>query len=89
MCRDFATEFNHELINRPSDLVNQFGLLCVFSGDTVSSLCIPPVLFDRALSQAVLSDLGILVATGVHFDVYGVVVYTPVVVTQCGPDRAC
>ena len=62
MCRDFTPEFNRELINRPSDLVNRFGLLCVFSGDTVSSLCVPPVLFDRALSQPVLSDLGILVA---------------------------
>ena len=75
MCRDFASEYNPELINRPLDLVNWFGLLCVFSGDTVSSLCVPPVLFDRALSQPVLSDLGILVAAGVHFDVSGPVLY--------------
>ena len=33
------------------------------------------MLFDRALSQPVLSDLGILFAAGVHFDVSGPVVY--------------
>ena len=53
VCLDFAPEFHPELINRPSDLVNRFKLLCVFIGDTVSSLCVPPGLFDRALSQPV------------------------------------
>ena len=32
-CRDFAMEFDPELINRPSDLVNQCRLLCVLTGD--------------------------------------------------------
>ena len=70
MCQDFALEFNPELINRPSDLVNRCRLLCVLGGDTVSSLCVPPGLFDQALSQPALLDPGILVATGVHFDVF-------------------
>ena len=64
-CLDFAPEFYHELINRLSDLVKRFG----------SSLCVPLVLFDRALSQPVLSDLGILVAAGVHINVSGMVLY--------------
>ena len=55
MCRDFAPEFAPELISRPSDLVNRFGLLSAFTSVNVSSLCDPPVLFDRALSQPVLS----------------------------------
>ena len=67
----FEPEFNPELINRLSDLVNRFVLFGVLSGDTVSHLCVPPGLFDRALSQPALSDPGILVATGVHFDVFG------------------
>ena len=58
VCRDFAYP---DLINRSSDLVIRFRLLCVFGGDDVSSLCVPPGLFDRALSQPALSDLGILV----------------------------
>ena len=49
LCQDFAPEITPALINRLSYLVNQFGLLCVFSGDGVSSLCVPPVLLDRAL----------------------------------------
>ena len=71
MCWDFAREFNPELINRPSDLVNRFRLLCMLGGDTVSSLCVPAGLFDRALSQPALLDPGILVATGVPVDVFG------------------
>ena len=69
MCRDFAPEITPELINHPLDLVNRFGFLSAISGGNVSSLCDPPVLFDRTLSQLVLSDLGILVDKGVHFDV--------------------
>ena len=42
----------------------------------MSSLCDPPVLFNRTISQPVLSDLGILVAAGVHFDVSGSVLYS-------------
>ena len=54
-------------MNRLSDLVNR--LLCVLGGDTVSSLCVRPGLFYRALL-----DPGILVATGVHFDVWSALV---------------
>ena len=75
MCQDFAQEFPPELISLLSDLVNLLGLLSAFSGDNVSSLCDPPVLFDRALLQPVWSDLGILVVAGVHFDVSGPVLY--------------
>ena len=50
--------------------MNRFRLLSVLSSDNVSWFCVPPVLFDRALSKPVLSDPGILVAAGVHFDVY-------------------
>ena len=57
----------------------------MLSGDTVSSLCVPPVLFDRALSQPVLSDLGILVAAGVHFDVSGPVLYLGGDSVRAGP----
>ena len=71
MCRNFAPEFNPELIKRPSDLVNRCRLLCVLGGDAVSSLCASPGLFDRALPPPTLLDPGILVATGVHFDVFG------------------
>ena len=71
MCQDFAPEFNPELINRPSGLVNRLRLLCVLSGDTASLLCVPPGLFDQALSQLALSAPGILVAAGVHFDAFG------------------
>ena len=46
--------------------MNRLRLLCVFSGDTVLSICVLPGLFDRALSQPVL-----LVCAGVHFDVFG------------------
>ena len=70
MCRDFAPEFDPELIKWPSDLVNRCRLLCVLGGDPVSS-CVSPGLFDQALSQPALLDPGILVATGVHFDVFG------------------
>ena len=62
-------KFDPDLINCSSDLVNRFRLLCVFGGDDVLSLCVPPRLFDRALSQPTLSNLGILVVTGIHFDV--------------------
>ena len=70
-CRDFAPEFDPELINRPSDLVNRCRLLCVLGSDAVSSHYVSPGLFDRALSQPALLDPWILVATGVHFDVFG------------------
>ena len=40
-------------------------------GDDVSLLCVSPGLFDRALSQPALSDMGILVVACVHFDVSG------------------
>ena len=70
-CRDFAPEFDPELINRPSDLVNWCMLLCVLGGDAVSSLSVSPGLFDQALSQPALLDPVILVATCVHFDVFG------------------
>ena len=63
------------MISRPSDLLNRFGLLSAYSGCDVSSLCDPPVLLDRAISQAVLSDLGIVVSAGVHFDVSGKILY--------------
>ena len=79
----YVSGFSPELINLPSDLVYRFGLLCVFNDDTVSSLCVPPVLFDRALS--VLSDLGILVAAGVHFDVSGPVLYPGGDSVRAGP----
>ena len=58
MCRYFAPEFTPALINRLPDLVNQFGLLCVFSGDNVSSLCVPPVLFDQAISLVRSGNIG-------------------------------
>ena len=87
MCRDFALEFTPELISHPLDLVNRFGLLSAFSGGNVSSLCDTPVLFVRTLSQLVLSDLGILGAAGVHFDVCLDRFYIWEM-TQCGLDRA-
>ena len=36
---------------------------------------VPSVLLDRAISKPVLSDPGILVAAGVHFDMSGLVLY--------------
>ena len=39
--------------------------------DDVSSCCVSPGIFDRALSQPALSDMGILVVAGVRFDVSG------------------
>ena len=71
MFRDFVPEFDPELINLPPDLVNRCRLLCVLGGDAVSSLCVSPGLFAWALSQLTLLDPGILVATDVHFDVFG------------------
>ena len=74
VCRDFAPKVVPDFINRLSDLVNRFRLLCMDGGDDVSSLCqvcVSPGLFDQALSQPVLSDMGILVVAGVHFDVSG------------------
>ena len=82
MSQDFASDFIPVLINRPSDLMDRFGFLFAFSG---SSPCDPPVLFDRILSPPVLSDLGILVVTGVHIDVSGPVMYLGLI--QCGPVR--
>ena len=41
----------------------------------MSSFCDPPVLFDSTLSQLVLSELGILVAAGFHFDMSGAVLF--------------
>ena len=48
-------------------------------------LCPPPGLFDRALSQPALSDLGILVVTGVQFDVSGQVLYPGGDSVRAGP----
>ena len=59
VCRDFALKVDPYLINRSSDLVKRFRLLCVFGGDDVSSFCVPMGLFDRTLSQP-LSDVGIM-----------------------------
>ena len=75
VCRGFAPIFELDLIIRASDLVNRLRLLCVLGGDAVSSLCVPLCLFDEALSQTALSDLGILVVAGVHFNVSGQVLY--------------
>ena len=36
VCRDFAPKVDPDLINRSSDLVNRFRLLCVDGGDNVS-----------------------------------------------------
>ena len=69
MCPDFVLKVDQDLINQLSDLVDRFELLCVFGGDYMSSRCVSPGLFDRVLSHPALSDLGILVGTGVHFDV--------------------
>ena len=85
MCRDFVPEFTPELISHPLDLVNRFGLLSAVSGGNVSSLCGSPVLFDRTLSQPVLSDLGILGSTGVHFDVSGPVLHPGDDSVRAGP----
>ena len=63
VCRDFVPKVDPDL--------NRITLLCVLGGNAVSSLCVRPGLFDRSLSQPALSDLGILVVTGVHFDVFG------------------
>ena len=40
VCRDFVPKVDPDLINRLSDLVNWFRLVCVFGGD-MSSLCVP------------------------------------------------
>ena len=45
VCRDFAPKVDPNLINRSSDC---FELLCGIGGVDVSSLCVPPELFDRA-----------------------------------------
>ena len=71
VCQDFAPKVDPDLINHSSNLMNRFRLLCVNGGDDVSLLCVSLGLFDRAMSQPVLSDLGILVVAGVHFDVSG------------------
>ena len=42
-------------------------------------------MFDRSLSQPVLSDLGILFAAGVHFDVSGPVLYPGGDSVRAGP----
>ena len=57
----------------------------MLSGDSVSSLCVPPVLFDRAQSKPVLSYPVILVAAGVHFDVSGRVSYPGGDSVRAGP----
>ena len=75
VCRDFAPKVDPDLNNLSSDLANRFRLLCVFGGDDMSSLCVPPGLFDRALSQLTLSELGILVVAGVRHDVSGQALY--------------
>ena len=72
---DFEPEFNPELISRPSDLVNRFGFSFAYNGCNASSLCNHTVLFDWVISQLVLSDLGILVTAGVHFDMSGKILY--------------
>ena len=71
VCWDFAPKVDPDFINLSSDLVNRLRPLCMDSGDDVSSLCISPGLFDWVLSQPALSDMGILVVTGVRFDVSG------------------
>ena len=71
VCRDFAPNVDQDLINRSSDLVSRFRLLCMCSGDAVSSLCVTLGLSDRALSQLALSYMGILIVAGVRFDVSG------------------
>ena len=81
--RDFAPEFNPELISRPSDLVNRFGFSFAYCGSNVSLPCDRPVLFNRVLSQPVLSDLGLLV-TLMCLERFCIREVTP-----CGPDRAC
>ena len=48
MYRDFAPNVDPDLINRSSDLVNRFRLLCMCGGDDVSLLCVSLGLFDRA-----------------------------------------
>ena len=73
VCRDFVPKVDSDLINRSPALVNCFELLggIVMMCDDVSSLCVPPRLFDRGLLQPALSDMGALVVTCVHFDVSG------------------
>ena len=60
MCRDFAPKVDPDQINRSSDLMNRFSLLCADGGDDVSSCGVSLGLFDRALSQPALSDMDIL-----------------------------
>ena len=55
VCHDFALNVDPDLINRSSDLVNRFRLVCMCGGDDVSSLCVSLGLFDRALSHPALS----------------------------------
>ena len=52
-------------LSDPGEIINECFLF------DVSSPCDPCVLFIRALSQPVLSDLGILFTGGVRFDVSG------------------
>ena len=53
--RDFAPKVDPDVINRSSDLVNRFELLCVIGSDYVSSFCVRPVcLCDWVISQPVL-----------------------------------
>ena len=42
VCPEFAPKIDPALINRSSDLMDRFELLCVLGGDDVSSLCVSP-----------------------------------------------
>ena len=72
LCRDSAHKMDMDLFSRSADLVDSFDLLCSVSGYDVSSLCVPPGLLYRDLSQPSLPDMGVLEVTGVRFDVASV-----------------
>ena len=61
----FAQPLSRPSLSNPEEMINE-----CFSFD-VSSLCDPHVLFIRALSQPVLSDMGALFTAGIRFEVSG------------------
>ena len=69
LCRDSALKMDMDLFSRSSDLVDSFDLLRSVSGDDVSSLCVPPGLLYRDLSQPRLPDTGVLEVTIVCFGI--------------------
>ena len=71
LCWDSTPKMDINLCYRLLDLVDCFDLLCGMGGDDMSSLCVPPGLSSRDLSQLSLSDTGVLDVTGVRFDVSG------------------